>query len=163
MRKTLSFYETKTLESKTAPLHPSFSFYTIFLCKLELVVEGRACPCTEVGILLKSRKNYVLVPVPLSVVPVPGTGTTWLLVISCFGVPVPVCLVPVPLPLQMFPNTIALPKTSQQRLPSSAMIYIRSLDTNPYNNYARNPKNLHKSKTRERSKAPILIQNESKI
>ena len=82
-----------------------------------------------------------------------GTSTTWLLLISCFGVPVPVCLVPVPvclvpvpLPLQMFPNTIALPKISQQRLPSSAMIHIRSLDTNPYNNYARNPKNLHNSK-----------------
>ena len=84
----------------------------------------------------------------------PGTGTSMLLVIfyyrvytpGYFGLPVPVCLVPVPVPLQMVPNTIALPSTSQQRLPSSAMIYIRSLDTNPYNKYAWNSKKLHKSK-----------------
>ena len=129
------------------------------------MVEGRTYPCTEIGILLKSRKNYMLVPVPVvwyryhfatgdfllggtgTSTGLPGTGTKWLLVNFFFGVPVPVCLVPVPLPLQLFPNTIALPKTSQQWLPSSAMIYIRSLDTNSYNNYARNPKkNLHKSK-----------------
>ena len=75
-----------------------------------------------------------------------GTGTTWLLVNFCFGVPILVCLVSVPPPLQLFPNTIALPKTSQQQLPSFAMIHIHSLDMNPYNTYAWNPKNLHKSK-----------------
>ena len=126
------------------------------------MVEGRAYPCTKIGILLKSGKNYMMVPVPVSVVPVHyatgdfllwgtgtslhGTGTRRPLVIFCLGLPVPVCLVSVPLPLQMFPNTIALFKTSQQRLPSFAMIYIRSLDMNPYNKYARNPKNLHMSK-----------------
>ena len=75
-----------------------------------------------------------------------GTGTTLLLVNFCIGVPVPICLVPVPLLLQLFPNTISLPNTSPKRLPSSVMIHIRSLDTNPYNNYAWNSKNLHKSK-----------------
>ena len=49
--------------------------------------EREACPFTKVGILLKSRKNYMLVPVPVSVVLVPkatgdfllwGTGTSFL-------------------------------------------------------------------------------------
>ena len=129
MRKTFSFYETKTLGSKAAPLHLSFGFYTLFHCDIELVVKGRTYPCTGIGILLNSRKYCMLVPVPVSVVPVPmwyryhfasgdfslggtGTGTTWPLLISYFGVPVPVRGVLVPLPLHLFPNIIALPKTS---------------------------------------------------
>ena len=35
------------------------------------MVERRACPCTKIEILLKSRRDRMLVPVPVSVVPVP--------------------------------------------------------------------------------------------
>ena len=92
-----------------------------------------------------------------------GTGTKSVLVLCCFGVPIPVylvqvpivycmwvpvplCVVPIPLPLQMLPLTVALPEASRQLLPSTAMIYICSLDTNPYKKCARNLKNLHKHK-----------------
>ena len=109
-----------------------------------------------------------------------GTGTNRLLVIFCFGVPVSVCLVPVPigyciwvpvplyvvpvpLLLQMLPLTVAFPGTSQQQLPSTTMIYIRSLDTNPYKNVHETRKTCISTKTRERSRAPILIQHERKI
>ena len=78
------------------------------------------------------------VPVPVYLVPVPLPHCMWVLV--------PLCVVPVPLPLQMLPFTIALPGASRQRLPSIAMIYICSLDTNPYKKCARNSKNLHKHK-----------------
>ena len=61
-------------------------------------------------------------------------------------------VVPVPLSLQMFSLTIALPGTSQQRLPSTAMIYIRSLDTNPYKKCSRNSKNMHKHKNMRTTK-----------
>ena len=44
------------------------------------------------------------------------------------------------------PLTIALPGASRRRLPSIAMIYICSLDTNPYKKCARNSKNLHEHK-----------------
>ena len=43
----------------------------ILLSDLEVVVERRAYPCTKIGILLKSRKDCMLVPVLVSVVPVP--------------------------------------------------------------------------------------------
>ena len=148
MRKTLSFYETKTLGSKTAPLHPFFGLNTLLPHHLKVVVERQAVP-------LHRSWNFAQISQKLRVgigTIKCGTGTTWILLISFFGVLVPVCLVLVPLPLQMFPNTIALPKTSQQRLPSSAMIYIHSMDTNPYNNYARNLKNLHNSKNTRKIK-----------
>ena len=64
------------------------------------------------------------VPVPVYLVPVPLPHCMWVLV--------PLCVVPVPLPLQMLPLTVALPGASRQRLPSTAMIYICSLDTNLY-------------------------------
>ena len=71
IRKILSLSKTKTLESKSAPLHPSFLLNTLLLHDLEVVDERQVYPCTTIGILLKSRKNYMLVPVPVSVVPVP--------------------------------------------------------------------------------------------
>ena len=58
---------------------------TILISDLEVVVERRACPCTEFEIMLKSRKDCMLVSVPVSVVryqkctgtPQPwGTGTS---------------------------------------------------------------------------------------
>ena len=173
MRKNTLFLKTKTLEIKSCLLHLSFGFYNLFHCDLELMVEGQAYPCIRIVILLNSRKYYMLVPVPVSVVPVPicywcfstwgyryrlvwyryrfatgafllggtgtglsGIGTGWPLLISCFEVPVPVCPVPVPLPLHLLPNIFTLPKTSPQWLPSSSMIHIRFLVTNPCNNYA---------------------------
>ena len=113
------------------------------------MVERRAYPCTKIGILLKSRKNCMLVPVyccfgvpvPVYLVSVPLPHCMW--------VPVPLCVVPVPLPLQMLPLTVALLGASRQRLPSTAMIYICSLDTNPYKKCAWNSKNLHRHKIRE--------------
>ena len=48
--------------------------------------------------------------------------------------------------LQMLPLTVALPGASRQWLPSTAIIYICSLDTNPYKKCAHNSKNLHKHK-----------------
>ena len=41
------------------------------------------------------------------------TGTTWPLLISCFGVTVPVCMVPVPLPISVFLLTVKLPEASR--------------------------------------------------
>ena len=145
MRKTLSFYENKTLAIQSSLLPLSFVFYTLFHCDLESMVKGRMYPCIRIGILLNSPKYYMSVLVPVSVVLVPftygaflfgGTGTIWPLLNSCLGVPIPICLVPVPVPLHLFPSIIALPKTSPQRLPSSSMIHIRSLDPNTCNNYA---------------------------
>ena len=103
-----------------------------------------------------------------------GTGTKSVLVLCCFGVPVPVYLVPVPkvycmwvpvplyvvpvpLPLQMLPLTVALPEASRQRLPSTAMIYICSLDTNPYKKCAWNSKNLHKHKNTRNNQRHLFL------
>ena len=153
MRKTLSFYETKTLEIKSFFLPIFFGFYTLFHYDLELVVKRRMYPCIGIGILLNSCKYYISVLVSVTNryqyhfasdaflfggtgTGESGTGTTWPLLNSCLGVPVPICLVSVPLPLHLFPRIIALPKTSPQRLPSSLMIHIRSLDPNTCSNYA---------------------------
>ena len=78
------------------------------------------------------------VPVLVCLVPVP--------IVYCMLVPVPLYVVPVPLPLPMLPLTVTLPGASRQQLPSIAMIYICSLDTNSYKTCAQNSKNLHKHK-----------------
>ena len=70
MRKNTLFMKTKTLEIKSCLLHLSFGFYTLFDCDLESMVKGRTYPCIRIVILLNSRKYYMLVPVPVSVVPV---------------------------------------------------------------------------------------------
>ena len=44
---------------------------TILISDLEVVVERQACPCTKIEILLKSHRDRMLVPVPVSVVSVP--------------------------------------------------------------------------------------------
>ena len=75
-----------------------------------------------------------------------GTGTKSVMVLHCLGVPVPVYLVPVPLPLQLHLFTVALPEASRQQLPSTTMIYICSLDMNPYKNVHETRKNLHTHK-----------------
>ena len=124
-----------------------------------MVVERRAYPCTKIGVLLKSRKNCMLVPilycfrVPIQVylVPVPLPHCMWVLV--------PLCVVPVPLPLQMVPLTVALPGASQQLLPSTSMIYICSLDTNPYKKCARNSKNPHKHKNARYDQRHLFLHN----
>ena len=71
MRKNTLFYENQTLEIKSYLLHLSFSFYTLFHCDPALMVEGRTYPCIRIVILLNSRKYYMSVPVPVSVVLVP--------------------------------------------------------------------------------------------
>ena len=71
MRKNTLFMKTKTLEIKSCLLHLSFSFYTLFHCDPAFLVEGRTYPCIRIVILLNSRKYYMSVPVPVSVVPVP--------------------------------------------------------------------------------------------
>ena len=103
-----------------------------------------------------------------------GTGTKRLLVLCCFRVTVPVCLVlvpivycmwvpiplyvvPVPLPLQMLPLTVALPRTSRQRLPSTAIIYICSLDTNPYKKCARNSKKPAQAQKHENDQRHLFL------
>ena len=103
-----------------------------------------------------------------------GTGTKSVLVLHCLGVLVPVYLVPVPLPhcmwvlvlvsvipvplpLQFLLFTVALPGASRQRLPSTAMIYICSLDTNPYKKCARNSKNLHKHKNTRNDQRHLFL------
>ena len=152
MRKTLSFYENKTLEIKSCLLHFFFGFYTLFQCDLELMVEGRCTLALELEFCtipanITYRYRYRLVWYRYHFASgaflfggtgtgESGTGTTWPLLNSCLGVPVPIFLVPVPLPLHLFPSIIALPKTSPQWLPSSSMIHIRSLDPNTCNNYA---------------------------
>ena len=132
------------------------------------MVERRAYPCIKIGILLKTRKKLHVGTGTRKC----GNGTKSVLVFCYFGVlvpivycmwvPVPLCAVPVPLPLQILLLTVALPGASRQRLPSTAMIYICSLETNPYKKCARNSKNLHKHKNMRQSKAPILTQNERK-
>ena len=89
--------------------------------------------------------------------------------LCCLGVPIPICLVPipivycmwvpVPLPLPMLPLTVALPGASRQQLPSIAMIYIRSLDMNPYEKCARNSKNLHKHQKHENDQRHLFLHN----
>ena len=44
---------------------------TFPISDLEVVVERRVCPCTKIEILLKCHRDCMLVPVPISVVPVP--------------------------------------------------------------------------------------------
>ena len=81
MRKALSFYETKTLESKTAPPPLSFGLYTLFLCDLKLVVKGRTYP-------LHRNWKYAQILQKLHIgtgTSKCGTGTTMLLVIFCLG------------------------------------------------------------------------------
>ena len=109
---------------------------------------------TKIGILLKSRKSVLVlccfgVPVPVYLVPVPLPHYMW--------VPVQLCVVPVPLPLQMLPLIVALPGASRQQLPSTAMIYICSLDMNPYKKYARNSKNLHKHKNTRNDQRHLFL------
>ena len=91
-----------------------------------------------------------------------GTGTSLLVpvpIVYCMWVPVPVYVVPVPLLLSMLPLTVALPGASQQRLPSTAMIYIRSLDTDPYKKCARNSKNLQKHQKHENDQRNLFLNN----
>ena len=138
MRKTLSFYKTKTLGSKAAPLHLSFGFYTFSIVisnwwskdERTFALELEFC---SIPAIITSWYRYHFASGDFLLggtgTDESGTGTTWPLLISCFGVPVP-------LPLHLFSNIIALPKTSPQRLPSSSMIHICSLGTNPCNNYA---------------------------
>ena len=71
MRKNTIFSENQTLEIKSCLLPLSFGFYTLFHCDLELMVKGRSYPCIRIVILLNSRKYYMSVPVPASVVLVP--------------------------------------------------------------------------------------------
>ena len=91
--------------------------------------------------------------VPVYLVPVPLPHCMW--------VPVPVSVVPVPLPLQLLLFTVALPGASRQRLPSTAMIYICSLDTNPYKNVHGTRKTCTSTKTRETIRH-LFLHNESK-
>ena len=90
-----------------------------------------------------------------------GTGTSFFFVLVplpyCMWFPVPLYVVPVPLPLQMLPLTVALPGASRQRLPSIAMIYICSLDTNPYKKCALNSKNLHKHKNAREDQRHLFL------
>ena len=85
--------------------------------------------------------HYLGVPVPVYMVSVPLPHCMW--------VPVPISVVSVPLPLQLLLFTIALPGASRQRLPSTAMIYICSLDTNPYKKGHGTRKTCTSTKTRE--------------
>ena len=140
MRKNTLFMKTKTLEIKSCLLHLSFGFYTLFHCNLELVVKGRMYPCIGIIILLNSRNYSMLVPVPVRMVPV--SICYWCF--SVWGYRYRLAIVDFLLwgtgtgttASALAPNIFALPKTSPQRLPSSSMIHIRSLDPNTCNNYA---------------------------
>ena len=85
--------------------------------------------------------HFMWVPIPVYLVPIPLPHCMW--------VPVPVSVVPIPLPLQLLLFTVALPGASRQRLSSSAMIYICSLDTNLYKNVHETRKTCTNTKTRE--------------
>ena len=97
----------KTLESELPQLCPKVGLNTILISDLKVVIERRACPCTKIEIPLKSCKDHMLVPVLVSVVPVPKVN--WysnslgvsVPLLHCMWVPVPVSVVLVPLPPQL--------------------------------------------------------------
>ena len=151
MRKNTLFMKNKTLEIQSCLFHLSFCFYTLFHCDLAFMVEGRTYSCIRIVILLNSRKYYTSVPVPVSLVPIP-IGY-W-----CFSVwgyryrleQYRYCLATIEFQLRCTgtglsgTGTPASALVSQhcftsrnftKRLPSSSMIHIRFLDTNPCNNY----------------------------
>ena len=112
MRETIQMSKNKPYNKKTPLLCPQMALNTIFISDLEVVVERRACICTKIEILLKSRRLHAStgtskcstgtksvlvfhslgVPVPIYWVMVPPPHCMW--------VPVPVSVVPVQLPLQ---------------------------------------------------------------
>ena len=151
MRKNTLFYENQTLAIKSCLLHLSFGFYTLFHCDLELMVERRSYPCIRIVFLLNSRKSYMSVPVQVSVVPV-QVGywffSAWVYQYRLeryrYRVATGVFLHGCTGTGQSGTGTLASALVSQhcctsqnftKRLPSSSMIHIRFLDTNPCNNY----------------------------
>ena len=125
MRKTLSLYETKTLESKSCSSPPFLWLKYPFPSSSRSGGQKRSVP-------FHRSWNSAQIPRKVHVgtsTSKCGTGTKRLLVIFCFGVLVPVCLVPVPigycmwvpvplyvvpvpLSLQMLPLTVTLLRTS---------------------------------------------------
>ena len=80
MRKTPKV-RAKTLEFELPKFCPKVGLNTIHISDLEVGIKRRACPCTKIEIPLKSYKDHMLVPVPVSVVPVPKlhwfSNRTW--------------------------------------------------------------------------------------
>ena len=70
MRKTPKV-RAKTLESELPLFYPKVGLNTILISNLEVGIDRRACPCTKIEIPLKSFKDFMLVSIPVSVVPVP--------------------------------------------------------------------------------------------
>ena len=151
MRKNTLFMKPQTLEIKSCLLYLFFSFYTLFHCDPALMVEGRTYPCIRIVILLNSRKYYMSVPVPVSVVLV-------LIFYWCFSIwgyryrleryRYRLAIVEFQLGCTgtglSGTGTTASALVSQhcctfrnltKRFPSSSMIHILFLDTNPCNNY----------------------------
>ena len=120
---------SQTLEFELPQLCPKVGLNTILISDLEVGIERRACPCTKIEIPLKSCRDHMLVPVPVSVVlvhkvhwysnslgvPVP-LFLVPVLLLHYMWVPVPVSLVAVPLPPQLPLFTLELPGASRQRL-----------------------------------------------
>ena len=127
---------------------------TILISDLEVVVERQECPCTKIEILLKSHRDCMLVPVPVYWVPVPLPHCMW--------VPVPVCVVSIPLPPRPLLFIVALLGASRQRLSSTAMIYICSLESTPTKIVHGTRKTCIRIKTLQRIKGTYSTQNESK-
>ena len=131
----------------------------ILLSDLEVVVERRACPCTKIGILLKSRRYCMLVSVPVSVVPVPKVywystalgyryqyvGYRYHCLTAC-GYRYQYVWYRYHCLCKLLLFTATLPRAPRQRFSSIAMIYICSLGSNPFKNCARDSKNLHTHK-----------------
>ena len=132
----------------------------ILISDLEVAIERRVCPCTKIEIPLKFCKDRMLVPVPVSVIPVPkvhwysnslGVSVPLYLVpiplLHCMWVPVPVSVVPVPLPPQLHLFTLGPLGASRQRLYLTTMIYSCSLEPNRYENVHGTSNNLHTHQT----------------
>ena len=115
---------------------------TILISDLEVVVERRACPCTKIEIMLKSHRDCMLVPVPVSVVPVPKVY--WYSTALGYRYQYIGCRYHCLCKLLLFTTT--LPRAPRQRLSSTTMIYICSLGSNPYKICARDSKTLHTHK-----------------
>ena len=88
MRKTPKV-RAKTLEFELSQFLPNVGLNTIHISDLEVGIKRRACPCTKIEIPLKSYKDLMLVPVPVSLVPVQKlhrfSNSTWVPVPLLFG------------------------------------------------------------------------------
>ena len=144
MRKNTLFYENQTPGIKSCLLHLSFGCYTLFHCDLELMVEGRSYPCIRIVFLLNSSKSYMSVPVQFGYWCFFGWVYRYRLeryryklaivefLLGCTGTGQSGTGTP---SFAFFSQHCCTSRNFTKRFPSSSMIHIRILDTNPCNNY----------------------------